>query len=87
MATRLTPIERIFEKFDDDLPPEFAKRILSIEFTEEERARYQELSEKAQLGQLTEDETEELDGLLIANDLLIILQSKARMSLKTKPAA
>jgi hypothetical protein len=87
MATKLSPVQRIFDKFDDELPPEFAKRILTIEFTEQERARYSELSEKAQLGQLTEDETTELDDLLIANDLLMILQSKARMALKTKPAA
>jgi hypothetical protein len=68
--------------------PDHARYILSLDFSPEEHARYAELSAKAQSGTLTEQEQGELDEFLTANALLMILQSKARVSLKQHtPAA
>ncbi len=56
-------------------------------FSDDDRARARELSEKAQLGTLSLDEQDELDDLVLANDVLMILQAKARSSLRPTTAA
>ena len=66
---------------EGDIPPDFAKRLLAIKFSEAQQARYRLLAEKAQLDQLSDDERVELDEILTANDLLTILHAKARGSL------
>jgi len=71
---------------EGDLPPAFAKRLLATEFAPADRARYLELSEKSQLGQLTADEKIQLDDLLTADDVPAILRAKAASSLKNIPA-
>lgn len=69
-------------------PPEVANLILSMHFTNEEKERYVELSEKAQENDLTDDERSELDEFLVAETFLIVMKSKARRSLKLgAPAA
>ncbi len=87
MGTTGSVLERILNPSEGDLPPDFARRLLSLGFSEEEHQRYRELSDKAQLGQLSTEERSELDDLLTANDVLTILQSKARASLNKKPSA
>lgn len=47
-----------------------ARRVLEMQFDAADVARYRELSERAQIGQLGELERIELEDLLIANDLL-----------------
>ena len=73
---------------EKDLPAEFATYLLKLDFPPEDHARYELLSKKAQQGQLTDSERADLEDLLIANDVLTILQSKARASLRRQnPAA
>ena len=80
--------ERILQPGQGDLPPEVAAYLLQWDFPPEDHARYEELSAKAQEGSLSEADQEELDELLTANDLMLILQSKARVSLRQQnPAA
>ncbi len=74
-------LERLLRPSEGDLPPEFARRRLAMDFSPAEHARYVELSEKAQAGSLTPEERDELDDLLTANDVLTILQAKAKSSL------
>jgi len=69
------------------LPPEFARKLLALEFAEQDHARYRELSEKAQLDALSDEERIELDDLLTANDVLTILRAKAQTSLRQTPTA
>ena len=81
-------LERLFRLAEADLPADVARYFLSLAFTPAEQTRYQELSRKAQDGALTPAEDSELDDLLTANDVLTILQSKARTSLQQRtPAA
>ena len=88
MSTRSTLLDRIIEPQAGGLLPEHARYILSLDFSPDEHARYCELSAKAQTGTLTEQEQADLDEFLTTNALLMILQSKARISLKQHtPAA
>jgi hypothetical protein len=69
-------------------PTDLAKYLLKLDFPPDDHARYEQLSERAQQGILSQEEEAELDDLLTANDILMILQSKARLSLKRQnPAA
>ena len=81
-------IERIIQGTQGVLSPELSAYLLQLDFPAEDRARYENLSDKAQQGTLSEDEKAVLDDLLTANDVLTILQSKARSSMKLRnPAA
>ena len=72
---------------DPDLAPEVAKYFLTIGFTEAEQERYQALASKEQR-ELSSDERSELEEFVHANTVLMLLQSKARLSLKRRqPAA
>ena len=80
--------ERILQPGHGDLPPEVAAYLLQWDFPAEDHARYEALSTKAQEGSLSQQEREQLEELLTANDLIMILQSKARASLRRQnPAA
>jgi hypothetical protein len=81
-------LQRILEADRGTFSAQLAEYLLTLDFTPQEKSRYRELSEKAQEGALSEDEKVELDDLLTANDVLMILQSKARLSLRQQtPAA
>jgi hypothetical protein len=82
MSIRSTQIlERIIAPEQGGFSPEHARYVLSLDFSPEQRAQYVTLSQKAQDGTLTPQEEQDLDELLAANALLMILQSKARVSL------
>jgi hypothetical protein len=88
MPQQASALERILQPAKGDLSTEVAEYVLGLKFPPEDHARYQELSMKAQEGALTENERADLEDLLAANDVLAILQSKARLSLKRRsPAA
>ena len=82
MVSQSAIFERIIEPQRGNFSPEHARYILSLDFPSDQHARYSELSAKAQAGTLTEQEQSDLDDFLNANALLMILQSKARVSLK-----
>ena len=87
MAPRPSALERLFRPAQGDMPPAVARELLKFDFAPEDHARYAALSEKAQLGTLTADERADLDDLLNANDVLMILRAKARMTLGQPSAA
>jgi len=88
MVRQASVLERIIQPGEGTLPVNVAEYLLQLDFPRHDHARYEELSAKAQSGSLTEQEKADLDDLLTANDVLTILQSKARISLKHKnPAA
>ena len=84
MNHKSSAIERVLQPLESVLPIEFAQQLLALNFSAADRSRATELSEKAQLGQLSSDEKTELEDLLTANDLLMILQAKARIALNRK---
>ncbi|HEX4796460.1 MAG TPA: hypothetical protein VH370_21905, partial [Humisphaera sp.] len=68
--------------------PQLAQYVLELKFSSKDQTLYQRLSAKARAGKLTAAEKDALDDLLTAADVLAILQSKARVSLKRRnPAA
>ncbi len=81
-------LERVIDPQHGNFPPELARQVLKFTFPPEDRARYVELSSKAQDGALTPTEREELEDYLNVDDLLIILKAKAEASLQNHtPAA
>jgi hypothetical protein len=88
MIQQASALERIIQPAEGTFSAELATYLLALDFPAPDHARYEALSVKAQEGTLTEGEKAELDDLLTANDVLTILQSKARMSLRRQnPAA
>jgi hypothetical protein len=88
MLHQASALERIIQPGEGTLPAEVAAYILRLDFPPADHSRYEALSLKAQEGALTAEEKADLDDLLTANDVLAILQSKARMSLERQnPAA
>src|SRR5437016_919332 len=77
-------LARLIQSHEQNLTPEVAHYLLSIEFTPTDTDRINDLSEKARAGVLTEEEYEELDSYLHVGNLLTIMQSKARRLLKSE---
>ena len=74
--------ERLIRPQMGDLAPEAAHSILALAFTSEDTNRMNQLAEKARQGALTEQEEVEMEEYKRAADLLALMHSKARLSLK-----
>jgi hypothetical protein len=72
---------RIVKPDQATLTPELARAILKLDFDAEDHESVKMLSAKAQKGSLTPRERAELEEYIRVNNELMILQSKARMSL------
>lgn len=80
--------DRVLNADAGPLPAGLAGYVARLGFAEADRARMGELSEKAQTGGLSADERAELEAYCHAAAFLSVLQSKARVSLRTaSPAA
>jgi hypothetical protein len=80
--TEAEVFSRIFEPDKPNLSAAAARSILALDFRAEDRARMNVLSAKARHGKLTKKEDAELETFIHVGNLLAILQSKARQSLK-----
>jgi hypothetical protein len=81
-------LERVINRDLADFSPEVARQILSLDFPAADHARYAELSARASDGTLTDEERSELEDYLDINDFLMIIKTKAEMSLRRRsPAA
>jgi|tagenome__1003787_1003787.scaffolds.fasta_scaffold19225854_2 hypothetical protein len=85
MLSSPSVLERVIQSRQEALSEEVARFILSLGFSAADQQRCDELSIKAQSGSLSPSEKDELDDILTTNDLLMILKSKARLSLKQRP--
>ncbi len=85
MSSSLSVLERVIQSRQKSLSVEVAQFILSLAFSSEDQQRSEYLSNKSQAGTLSESEEAELDELVTTNDLLTILKSQARLSLKKTP--
>lgn len=65
------------------LSPDAARAMLSIQFSEVDRARMLALAEKNSAGQLSEVERQELEGYVKVGDVLSLLHLKAKRSLQS----
>jgi hypothetical protein len=72
MSTTRSALERVLRPSQSAIPRDYAERLLAQGFDPADQMRYRELSEKSQLGQLSEAERRELDDLLTANDVCAV---------------
>lgn len=75
-------LNRLIDPQTADLSLSAARSILRLKFAEQDHLRMEERNEKAQNGELTSADRDELAEFLRVADILAILQSKARRSLK-----
>jgi hypothetical protein len=75
-------LNRLVRPDRDDLSPELARALLSLDFDKADRDRMHELAVKNQDGKLTTDEAEMLDSYRRIGYLVDLLRSKARLILK-----
>jgi hypothetical protein len=73
---------RIVQPERGTLAPEVARTWLKLGFDAEDQRRVDLLSSQATAGTLSEEERGELEGYVRVNNELMILQSKARLSLQ-----
>ena len=76
-----TLFRRIIEPEHGSLTPDVARYVRDLDFKADDHARYEALSAKAQDGQLSLQEVEELEGFLHIDSLLTIMRLKAERSL------
>jgi hypothetical protein len=81
-AMEAAVLERMIRPTVANVPPDAARFILSLDFSDSDHVRIDELSAQARAGKLTEQERGELEGYIRLGDVLALLQSKARRSLK-----
>jgi hypothetical protein len=75
-------LRRVVDPEEPFLSEEAARAILRLDFSALDRARINKLAAKNRAGKLTAAEDEELSNYIRVGQLLGILQSKARRSLK-----
>jgi hypothetical protein len=75
---------RLMQAQKDELPHEAAEFLLSLDFGDGDQHRMLQLAERSDAGTLTAEEQTEFDGYLHVGNLLAVMQSKARLALKTK---
>jgi len=80
--TSIAILDRIINPDEPSLSPEAAESLLRLALPAGDREPVATLSDKAQEGGVTPDELAELDEYIRVNDLLTVLQRKARLSLK-----
>jgi hypothetical protein len=76
---------RLMQAQRDDPSQEVARYLLSIGFGERDRDRMQQLADRSESGTLTDDERAEFDSYLHVGNLLAVIQSKARVTLRQDP--
>lgn len=75
---------RVFADGRRSMTPALARHILTLEFSDGDKARMHELAEKNQAGRISPGELQDLDSYIKVADLVAILQSKARKFLRAK---
>jgi hypothetical protein len=82
MSTASIHLDRLLEPFADCLTPEVAAKVADLRADDATQDRIDYLADRANEGQLTEDERDEYEGYLHAIDVIAILQAKARAQLR-----
>ena len=76
-------LARLIQTRTDDLSRDAANYLLSLRFDDHDISRMNELSELARLGALATTDAAELDSYIHVGNLLAVMQSRARRSLRT----
>jgi hypothetical protein len=83
----VTILARILGNGRGQLPPQIARYLLTLGFSDRDKARMHRLAVRNQKDTLLPAEKEELLAYARAGTVLSILKSKARRALKTEPRA
>jgi hypothetical protein len=83
--TEATILGRVLGNEHGQIPPEVARYLVDLTFSDRDQARMHDLAVRNQQGALSPAEKEELFAFARADTVLAILQSKARRVLKIKP--
>jgi hypothetical protein len=83
----VTILARVLGNDEGELPPELARYILTIGFSDRDKARMHDLAARNQEGQLSPPEAAELLAFGKAGDVLAILTSRARRTLGVQARA
>jgi hypothetical protein len=75
-------LARLIQARQEKLSCDAANYLLSLRFDEKDISRMNELSELARLGTLAAADQAELDSFIHVSNLLAVMQSKARQSLR-----
>jgi hypothetical protein len=78
MSTAAVHLDRLLEPFADCLTPEVAAKVADLRADDATQARIDYLADRANEGQLTDQERDEYAGYLHAIDVIAVLQAKAR---------
>ena len=73
---------RVFDLPSHGMTRALAESVLEFDFPERDSLRVEQLNDKANEGQLTDEEAAELEAYVNINDLLAYWQSKARQVLQ-----
>lgn len=74
----------IFTNEEAKMSPEAAKGILSMRFTDKQRARMLDLADRSSAGTLSPAERQEMEGYANAGTFLSLLHAKARLAMRNQ---
>ena len=80
-------LDRVLDPITDCLTPEVAAQLVALRADAETQARVDELADKANEGNLSEEERAEYDRYRDAFHFVTILQAKARKLLNQQPTS
>ena len=81
--TEASILSRLLDLQAANLTPAAAEFLLTIQFPDEDIARMNALSNLAQAGMLSANQQAELDSYIHVSNLLALMQSRARLLLKS----
>ena len=79
-----TILDKMLQPATDEMPPEFARKLLSLRADTELQSRIEELRSKANMGNVSSDEELEYKEFVEAVDIISLLQEKARRILSAQ---
>lgn len=79
-----TILDKMLQPATDEMPPEFARKLLGLHADAELQSRIEELRSKSNLGSITGDEELEYKEFVEAVDIISLLQVKARRILSAQ---
>jgi hypothetical protein len=87
-VTEADILSRLIDPSNPSLTPDAARALLQLQYADSDHARMEELATKSNEGTLSPEERRELESYVFVGDVLALLKSKARLSLrKHTPAA
>ncbi len=88
IVTEADVFNRLIDASNPTLTPDAAAGILQLGYSEADHRRMAELAEKSSEGALSPEERREFESYVFVGDVLSLLKSKARLSLREhSPAA